>query len=227
MLFADTYDRNAFLFVKRNVGMRVYYYINSIDEKAVFSDYKDIVVEIIFRGELPQLEMDYLTECGFRINLVRDLYGGMYQELASNILQLVSGLKVETAITLVEVEKACLLFNDSFDRLSGDFISEREFQDMLNSQSILIAKNAEDEFLGAIHFGKQGAVIVLKHLAVMEHARGCGVGKALMDACIQRNKETDKTRYQLWVKRGNEAAVKLYVKLGFKYMNKSTISLIK
>ena len=226
VLYADTYDRNAFLFVKRNVGMRVYYYINSFDEKADFSGYKDIVTEILFRGELPQTEMDYLTECGFSINLVRDLYGGMYQDLASNI-QFVSGVKVETATTLEDVEKACLLFNESFDRLSGDFISESEFQDLLDSQWILVAKSLENEFLGAIHFGKQGAVVVLKHLAVMKNARGHGVGKALMDSCIQWNKETNKTRYQLWVQHRNEAAVNLYKKMGFKYLNKSTISLIK
>ena len=226
LLYADTYDRNAFLFVKRDAGIRVYYYINDIDEKADFSTYKDMVVEILFRGELPQIEMEYLTECGFSINLVRDLYGGMYQELASNC-QFIPEVKVEVANTLEDVSSACLLFNESFDRLSGDFISDREFQDMLNSQSILIAKNAEDEFLGAIHFGKQGTVVVLKHLAVMKNARGCGVGKALVDSYIQRNKETDKTRYQLWVQRRNEAAVNMYKKIGFKYLNKSTISLIK
>lgn len=226
LLYADTYDRNAFLFVKRNVGIRVYYYINDFAEKADFSAYKDMVVEILFRGELPQTEMEYLTECGFNVNLVRDLYGGMYQELAPNC-QFIPRVKVEVANTLEDVESACLLFNESFDRLSGDFISESEFQDLLDSKSVLVAKSFRNEFLGAIHFGKQGAVIVLKHLAVMKNARGCGVGKALMDACIQWNKETDKTRYQLWVQRRNDAAVNMYKKIGFKYLNKSTISLIK
>lgn len=226
MLFADTYDRNAFLFVKRNIGMRVYYYINSIDEKADFSSYKDIVAEIIFRGELPRTEMDYLTECGFSINLVRDLYGGMYQELLSNS-QSSPEFKIEVAKTLDDVKNACLLFNESFDRLSGDFISESEFQNLLNSPNIMVAKNLGDEFLGAIHFGKQGTVVVLKHVAVMKNARGCGIGKTLVDSFIRRNRETDKTRYQLWVQHRNEAAVNMYKKMGFKYLNKSTISLIK
>ncbi len=226
LLYADTYDRNAFIFVKRSVGIRVYYYINDIDEKADFSVYNDMVVEILFRGELPQTEMEYLTECGFRINLIRDLYGGIYQEIAPS-LQFVQGVTVEAAETIDEVERACHLFNESFDRLSGDYISATEFPSLLESKSVLVAKSLDDEFLGAIHFGKQGVVIVVKHLAVMGNARGCGVGKSLMDACIQWNKETEKTRYQLWVQRSNDVAVRLYKKLGFKYLNKSTISLIK
>ena len=64
----------------------------------------------------------------------------------------------------------------------------------------------------------------------MEHARGKGVGKALVDAFVERNQnpeKKEKTRYQLWVQRQNEAAVKMYQNKGFKYINKSTISLIK
>ena len=64
----------------------------------------------------------------------------------------------------------------------------------------------------------------------MKHARGKGVGKALVDAFVERNKnpeKMEKTRYQLWVQRQNEAAVKMYQNKGFKYINKSTISLIK
>ena len=82
LLFAETYAQNAFLFVKRDsVGIRVYYYINDLEEKAVFSGCENLVVEILFRSDLPQAEMDYLIGCGFRTNLVRDLYGGMYREL--------------------------------------------------------------------------------------------------------------------------------------------------
>lgn len=229
-LFADCYNKNAFIFVKKDVGMRMYYYINDIKEKADFSNYKDLVVEILFRGELPAEEIDCLSQYGFSVNLIRDQYAAMYKDLAENV-SLAPGIVVDTAKTMQAVQMACELFNDSFDRLSGDFILESEYRNLWESESILVAWSEDNSsFLGALHQVKVGVVNVVGHIAVMKHARGKGVGKALIDAFVERNKnpeKTEKTRYQLWVQRYNEAAVNMYKAKGFKYLNKSTISLIK
>ena len=229
-LYVDCYGKNAFFFVKKEIGMRMYYYINDLTENAVFCNIHDVVVEILFRGEIPNTEIEYLTKQGFRINLIRDQYAAMYKDLAENIT-FSSVVKVEEAKSYTAVETACKLFNDSFDKLSGDFIPASEYQNLLDTGNILIAWNADKtSFLGALHQVKEGAVNVIGHVAVMEHARGKGVGKALVDAFVERNKDPEKkekTRYQLWVQRQNEAAVKMYQNKGFKYINKSTISLIK
>lgn len=229
-LFSDCHDRNAFLFVKKDVGMRMYYYINDMEERADFSACQDLVVEILFRGKLPQAELGYLSRVGFRLNVVRDQYTGTYGELGGNI-SLVPGVQVEKAQTILEIQEACELFNESFDRLSGDFISEREYRNLLDSGSILIAKDTYNtSFLGALHQVKEGSVNVIGHLAVMRRARGQGIGKALLDAFVELNKNpenAEKTRYKLWVQRQNGAAVSMYLSKGFKLGNKSTISLIR
>lgn len=229
-LYVDCYGKNAFFFVKKEIGMRMYYYINDLTENAAFCNIHDVVVEILFRGEIPYTEIEYLTKQGFRINLIRDQYAAMYGELAGNIA-FIPGVIVEEAKSYKAVETACELFNGSFDKLSGDFIPASEYQNLLDTGSILIAWNADKtSFLGALHQVKEGAVNVIGHVAVMKHARGKGVGKALVDAFVERNKnpeKKEKTRYQLWVQRQNEAAVKMYQNKGFKYINKSTISLIK
>lgn len=229
-LFADCYNKNAFIFVKKDVGMRMYYYINDIKEKADFSNYKDLVVEILFRGELPAEEIDCLSQYGFRVNIVRDQYGALYKDLSLNS-DLVSGVLIDTAKTIHDVSTACNLFNNSFDKLSGDFIPKSEYSNLLQSESILVAWNVDRScFLGALHRVKDRNVNVIGHVAVVESARGCGVGNALLDTFLEWNKNldnTDKTRYKLWVQRYNEAAVNMYKAKGFKYLNKSTISLIK
>lgn len=226
-LYADCHEKNAFLFVKRDAGMRMYYYINDIEEHDDFSKYSDVVVEILFRGELPMEEVEYLSKCGFKLNLIRDQYAGTYGELSKNFA-IIPNVCVETAKTLEGVKQACELFNDSFDRLSGDFIPETDYCGLLHSGSILIAWDAKKHFLGALHQVKEKAVNIIGHMAVMSHARGRGVGKALLDAFIEKNKNLenpDKTRYQLWVQRQNAAAVNMYSKEGFKPLNKSTLSL--
>ena len=229
-LYAECHDRNAFLFVRKDIGMRMYYYINDLKEKADFSSYHDIVVEIPFRGEPPKMELEYLSECGFRLNLIRDQYSGIYRNLTDNT-EFVTGVIVEPAQTMLTVRTACELFNDSFDRLSGDFIPESEYRNLLDSGSILVAWNADKSiFLGALHQKKEGAVNVIGHVAVKEPARGHGVGKALLDVFVERNRNPEnpkKTRYGLWVQRLNEPAVRMYRNKGFKHTSKSTISLIK
>ena len=229
-LYADCYEKNAFLYVKKDVGMRVYYYINDLNEDADFSQYSDLVIEILFRGELPVEQMEYFSKRGFRLNLVRDQYSGMYKDLAANI-GLVQGARVELADNVDQVKTACELFNASFDALSGDFIPESAYEGLLQSNCILLAWDIEKKTIyGALHQVKEGPVNVIGHVAVVKEARGHGVGKALVDTFVEWNKNTEnteKTRYQLWVQRQNEAAVKMYQNKGFKYINKSTISLIK
>lgn len=229
-LYADCYDHNAFLFVKEEVGMRVYYYINDIGEKADFSTYRNLVTEIIFRGDWPEEEIEYLSRCGFRMNLIRDQYSGVYKDLAGNVA-FVPGVRIEKARNMADVKKACDLFNDAFDHLSGNFITENEYPGLLDSGNILIAWNADRScFLGALHQMKERAINVLAHVAVMKNARRQGVGRALLDAFVERNKnteKTEKTRYMLWVQRQNEAAVRMYLNSGFRFINKSALSLIK
>ena len=69
-------------------------------------------------------------------------------------------------------------------------------------------------------------------MAVVEKYRGQGVGQALLDTFVEWNSNIEpelkpKSRYMLWVQAQNAAAVGMYQKKGFKYMNKSTISMIK
>ena len=229
-LYADCNELNAFLFVRKDVGMRMYYYINDIEEKADFSEYEDLVVEILFRKELPKTEVEYLIKNGFRMNLIRDSYAGTYKDLSENCAS-VPDVIVENAQTLLGVKTACELFNETFDKLSGDFIPESMYRTMLNSGNILMAWNADrSSFLGALHQKKEGNVNVVGHVAVMKHARGRGVGRALLSTFVESNRNPEnpeRTRYGLWVQRQNDKAVRMYHNMGFRYINKSTISLIK
>lgn len=225
-LYVDYYENNVFLYVQRPVGMRVYYYINDFEEAADFSQYNDLVIEILFRGECPNAEVAYFTTYGFHENLIRDQYNATYRDL--NLHNLENNIVVQHANTPLGVQQACELFNEVFDRLSGDYIPECDYERLFNTRSILIAWNQNrTRFLGALHQEKTGVVNVIGHVAVMSHSRGKGVGKALVNAFIQNNMETERTRYQLWVQRQNNPAVRMYQNYGFRYTNKSTISLIK
>lgn len=220
-------ERNCFLFVQKDTCLRVYYYLNDLNETASFDD-EDFVVEILYRGEAfyPQDVVAYLETCGFKANLIRDQYAGMYKDLQLGTF--VGNLRIYEAQSIEEVKQACELFNASFDHFSGDYISESEYPCLLEGKNILIARdNAGNSFLGALHQTIENRVAWISHVAVLPEARGHHVGLGLAEAFIQYNRVDDKSRYMLWVQHQNTTAVNMYQKLGFKYIGKSTISMIK
>lgn len=227
LLYVDCHKDNLFIFVKRDAGIRVYYYLNNLDEPVDFSNYKDLILEILFRNDIPYREVNFFEAKGFKRNLIRDQYSGLYKDL------LLEGSKspqyyVRTANSYMEVQDACELFNSTFDRLSGDYIPETMYQELLDSGKILVVRDkTKHHLLGALHQDREGVVNILRHVAVVKYARGIGVGKAILSAFIERNHIDEKTRYMLWVQRQNESAVNMYKKIGFKFLNKSTVSLIK
>lgn len=223
---------NLFLLVEKDLknnekAYRMYYYIGNVEEIPDFKDSHNWVVEILYRGErfYPQAEIDYLTKCGFTINLIRDQYCGMYKDLLPS--SSIEGISVECAQDKEEVRKACELFNASFDVLSGDYIPTLWYDALFANGQIIIAKNENGHFLGALHQTIDKGVAWISHVAVVSEARGKHVGQALLNAFVDNNYTTEKQRYMFWVQRQNEIAVNMYVKKGFKYLNKSTISLIK
>lgn len=225
-LFESCSGSNAFLLVRKDTCYRVYYYLNDFSEIVNF-DGEDLVVEILYRGEAfyPHKEEQYLQKCGFETNLVRDQYAGIYKDLQIDIC--IDEIKVKEAITLDEVKEARSLFNTSFDKFSGDYIANEECQTLFDNKNILIAKNSNGEFLGALHQTKEKRAAWISHVVVKPENRGKGIGKALMNTFIERNHVDDKSRYMLWVQQQNKPAVTMYQNAGFIYTGKSTLSMIK
>ena len=152
-------EENAFLFVRKDECLRVYYYLNDLTETLDFALDENLVVEILFRGSLgtPDAEIDYLTRCGFSAHLRRD-----------------------QAQTAEEVAQACDLFNSSFDHYSGDYISKEMELQLFTGGNILVATDIAGHFTGALHQTIEKGVAWISHVAVLPEYRGHGVGKALI-----------------------------------------------
>lgn len=218
-------DNNAYFLVQKDKCMRVYYYINDFSEDISFEK-GEYVVEILYRGNkgLPQDEIYYLEKIGFQKNLIRDQYFAKNTDLRITI-QKSDTVKICFARNLEEVRFACELFNASFDSYSGDYISKDCYQYLLKNKSILIA-SIDDQLVGSLHQTIDKGLAWISHVAVLPSCRGQHIGQALLDGYIDYNQKNNITRYMLWVQEQNESAIKMYEKRGFKYMNKSTLSMI-
>lgn len=227
LLLAERTDKNAYLLESKDGFYRLYYYLNDLeaDDKPQFPG--DVVTEILYRGSAryPYAEVAFLERKGFEPNLVRDQYAAVYQDLAPAAEY--SEVTVRPAIDLDEVQWACREFNAMFDRYSGDFIPERSYGALLAAGSILVAVDHIGNREGALHQTVERNVAWISHVAVVPAAQGHHVGSALLDAFVERNHTSDKSRYMLWVQQQNHTAVAMYKKKGFTNLGKSTLSLIK
>ena len=225
-LFSVCGNDNAALLVQKDGFWRLYYYINEIEE-ALCLPAGEFVSEILFRssqGE-PVQQIQYLERCGFKRNLRRDLLYAKYSDFI--LPSVLPEVQIEIAQSMEDVKWAAELFNSSFDKWSGDYISSSDYLVMFEEGSLLLAKDTNGNRLGAFESGIDKGVNWLKHFAVTELARGKGVGKALLDAVIEKGHVDDNSRYMLWVQHQNASALRLYERIGFSYIGKSTISMIK
>ncbi len=226
-LMAECRGVNAYLLEARDNCHRLYYYLNDLEANDCLDVHGPMVTEILYRGaaHYPDAEVAFLERMGFEPNLVRDQYVAVYQDLAPAGRH--SEVTVRPAVDLDEVQWACQLFNAMFDPYSGDHIPEHYQEQLLAHGSILVALDNLGNRLGALHQSVERNVAWISHVAVVPSARGHHVGSALLDAFVERNHTTDKSRYMLWVQQQNTAAVAMYKKKGFTNLGKSTLSLIR
>lgn len=227
LLWAECHEHNAYLLERKPACLRLYYYLNVLAAADSVDFSGDMVTEILYRGaeHFPTNEVAFLERMGFVKNLIRDQYAAVYKDLA--VEDNSCAVDVRLADNLDEVAWACSVFNDTFDPYSGDFIPEADYPALLENRQILLAVDHQGTRLGALHQTVERNVAWISHVAVIPEARGQHVGQALLNAFVERNHTSDKSRYMLWVQQQNTAAVAMYRKKGFKYLNKSTLSLVK
>ncbi len=224
-LFAVCGQENALVLLLKEGFYRLYYHINNIEELLELPE-SELVSEILFRGEnVPEAEVKWLESMGFKKNLIRDQYYAKYSSITEPVFLI--DAKIELAQTIEEVRWAAQLFNNSFDKWSGDYVSDKMCELIFAKKHVLVAKNMEGELLGALHFENRQGVCWLNHVAVVPKARGKKIGRGLTEAYIEQGHMDDNSRYMLWVQRQNVSALAMYRNKGFAPMNKSSLSLIK
>lgn len=215
-------DLNCLFFVEKKGGVvRLYYLLNDLSDKISFNLKLPVVTEILFRGNLgePKEEISYLQKNGFLINLRRDQYSASIPD----------GITREPvfAKSSKDTLKVIELFNSTFDVYSGDYIDPGQSETIFENKSLLCSYSENNELQGALEISISGRNTWISHLAVFEKWRGHGVAKKLMEMFFTYARIHSCKRLMLWVQHQNSTALSLYTKYGFKYTNKSTLSLIK
>jgi ribosomal protein S18 acetylase RimI-like enzyme len=226
-LFYISSSSNLCLLVKKNDFYKLYYYINDHDEGMYINAGLPVTMEILYRGleEKPVEIMKYWEKYGFKEHLSRDCMVVTYKQTAL-LLPNFSGAELKYAESEAEIIFTKDLIENSLDKFTGDILSYDEVKSFVKKKNVICAY-LEGKFCGILQFEIKNNVVWLGHIAIANEFRGKGIANELVKAYIVDNAVQPNTRYQLWVIQDNLAAKTLYLKFGFFYGNKSTVSMLK
>jgi ribosomal protein S18 acetylase RimI-like enzyme len=225
-LFYIQEGQNFYFFIQKSGFFRLYYFINE-PEVHFFSPIElSFVLEILYRGEnhFPANHREFWIQSGFESHLSRDCYFLKNKDLSEFIES--TEIKVQQAQTHEEFDYVKKLIDQDLDLYTGDNLSVDEIQKFAEKGLVYVA-HIEGKPCGFLQADDKNQVFWLGHIVVDSEFRGKGIAKILVNHYLNQGKKRNCNQFQLWVIQGNHAAVQLYKKYGFTYLNKSTYSMLK
>lgn len=218
-------EENLYLYLKKATCMRVFYYLTDIIEPLFIDENHGYVSEIIYRGEdVPGTEINFLKNNGFIQGAIRELLSLNFKDITPYTLQ--NGCEIRLANNMDEVADVCRLFNETFDRFSGDYIEETEYPSLLEGNHITVAIAENGEIAGAVHHDRIKGTAWGRHLAIRPKYRGRSLGKDLYYDFIYRYNNEGLNRFMHWCVSDNKRAMQMYKHMGFKPTGRTCISMI-
>jgi ribosomal protein S18 acetylase RimI-like enzyme len=213
------------LFVEKDGFYRLYFLINNLDVKHDFSSL-ELVLEIIYRGEKykPLSLIEFWTKNDFKSHLTRDCY---FLKTADAIFENNDiDIKVRIVKNQDDILFAKKLIDENLDRYTGDRLTLSELE-KFSAEGLLYCAYKDGVPCGMLQAEVKNNINWLGHIVVQKDFRGLGVANHLTDFYLKQGLDLQINQFQLWVINDNSAAVRLYEKKGFKYLNKSTFSMLK
>ena len=217
------------LLVQRDSFYRLYYQTNLLEDIKAIELKQAVVQELIYRGPklYPQEEVEAWSKRGFEVHMGRDNYFLNSKGLLSSDLEDsedFSGIKpIEDEGDLLKSDE---MIRTYLDRYTGDILSMEELREFSANGDIL-GIYVENKLAGVVQGEYKNKVYWLGHMVVDKDYRGQRLSTKLLKAYLLKGLSLNCRQFQLWVLQDNEPALRLYKKYGFKYLNKSTISLLK
>lgn len=225
-IYFDIDDINVFFYLKKNGFFRLYYFINTPEKSYPFENELPLVLEILYRGEknFPIAHQYYWLRSGFSSHLSRDCYFLKNKNLERYPSD--GTIKIGKAESPSDFTYAKKLIDLNLDLYTGDNLGEAEIAHFAD-QGLIFLSTLDGQPCGMLQAENKNNIFWLGHLVVDENYRGKGIAKALVEAYISEGIQAACNQLQLWVIQDNSAAVHLYKKYGFVYLNKSTYSMLK
>jgi GNAT superfamily N-acetyltransferase len=224
-------DGFVLLFLFKNSSnkfYKLYYFIGENSIPFDFSVELPVVLEIPHRTQkYPIAEIKFLLGFGFTEHIKRDLMTlsiGSESNFEGNIAEMMYELKIIEDIHLAQRLLEGIL--NAFDIHSGDVLSLDEVIRELKDRHFIGVFN-DGYLVGFLRYYVKSKIAWIGHLVVFGENKGQGIGELLVRYFVRLNLQNGISNYMHWVVSDNFAAIRLYNKCGYKFLGKSSISMIK
>ncbi|MDF2984827.1 MAG: acetyltransferase [Eubacterium sp.] len=204
---------------------RIYYHIKDADSDIQLPGDKPLVMELVYRNENDSVirQLDYWTSKGFSpyINRARMKVTPKELDIVCDNLQ---GIGFADQGQAEIIQK---MIADAFDPYLGCVPCKDEVVECISRKEIITAEDENGRILGLLHIGSKSTTWFVWHLLVLPEARNRGIAKKLLAFYRNMLQEHENSKIQLWVKKDNISARKLYETTGFRYDSWESAGLIK
>lgn len=103
--------------------------------------------------------------------------------------------------------------------MADKFLSEEAIQELVNNGAIFKLVLDNNEPIGFIEYIKEKDKVFLSKLYVRKDKRGKGIGRFMLNDCIDYTKNNNLNKIYLTVNKGNSQSIKKYDHIGFKQID--------
>lgn len=227
-LFFHVDGQNLYIYLKKHDFVKLFYFINNLNHSySIGNNNQSQVLEIVYRGEkqYPTKHIEFWKSCGFDLHLSRDCYFLKNEDGIINVPEK-SSMMIKNAQSEHDLNYALKLIEENLDLYTGDQLSLEELRYFANNNLLYIAFD-DGKYCGMLQANFKNGVFWLGHIVVDANFRGKGIAKVLVEHYLNEGIKLKCNQFQLWVIQDNLPAVNLYKKYGFKYLNRSTCSMLK
>lgn len=112
-----------------------------------------------------------------------------------------------------EEERIAQMMREAFEPYTSALPDRETLVKDLQENRVIAVREGE-KMLGFLRFGREKKVSVLWQIVVVPEGRGKGIGEQLVRDWIALE-QSEVSKFQLWVREDNPAALRMYEKLGF------------
>jgi len=112
-----------------------------------------------------------------------------------------------------------LIGNKQARYMADLFLSEESIEKLIDQGAIFIVAEENNEILGFSEYLLEENKVFLSKLYVSKNYRNQGIGKMMLDSCIEYSKENNIDTIYLTVNKNNTSSINVYKHCGFKIVD--------
>ena len=212
-IYTHLSDSGILIFRRRETYYRTYFYLADPENPVVGTPDLPAVLEIPYRDRDASMKNVIVGfgNAGFESLFGRIRMTRRGEEISESGLVRTAGRE--------DLDRLCGIFEECFHPIAGCIPTESELMSEIDAGHIL----TDESVSGLLHFTESRTGSELRHLAVTESMRKCGIGSELVKVYLSRYGSKKST---VWVRDDNAPAIRTYEKYGYKADGMKSVVLI-